>query len=209
MYVQKPPAAGRDEANSAPYVCAMITVLDILIVIPLAWAAWKGWKNGFVMELFSMLALFAGIYVAVRFSNVLTRWLRESVQVQSAYLPVLVFVVLFALVAIALWYLGKKMDENVNTASGETLNKAGGSLFGLSRMVLYLSLLFIFFNAIDERYKLLPEKQRAESLLFVPIYKFSTTLLPAVAESEFYQKLQDLAQSPGLHAPGLSDAPNR
>jgi membrane protein required for colicin V production len=171
----------------------MITVLDILIVIPLAWAAWKGWKNGFVMELFSILALFAGLYVAVRFSNGLTHWLRNSMDMQATYLPVVVFVVLFALVAVGLWFLGKKIDENVNGASGETLNKAGGSLFGIGRMVLYLSLFFIFFAAIDERYKLLPENQRANSLLFNPIYKFSTTVLPPVRESEFYKKLQEKA----------------
>ncbi|MBL7941676.1 MAG: hypothetical protein JNM00_02865, partial [Flavobacteriales bacterium] len=75
----------------------------------------------------------------------------------------------------------------------ETLNKAGGSIFGIGRMVLYLSLLFIFFAAIDERYKLLPENQRANSLLFNPIYKFSTTVLPPVRESEFFKKLQEKA----------------
>jgi len=143
------------------------------------------------MELFSILALFAGIYLAVRCSNFLTHWLRDTMQVKSEYLPIIVFILIFVLVLVGLWLLGKKISENVNEASGEKLNKAGGSIFCLSRMVLFLSIIFILLNAVDERYNILPKEQKTNSLLFAPIYKFSMAILPVVENSEFYRKLKE------------------
>jgi len=43
---------------------------DIILFIPLAFAAWKGFRKGFIVELASIIALIAGIYIAANFSEV-------------------------------------------------------------------------------------------------------------------------------------------
>lgn len=47
----------------------MVSYLDILLVLILAWAIWRGWSNGFVAELFSFLAFFVGVYASVYLSE--------------------------------------------------------------------------------------------------------------------------------------------
>ena len=46
--------------------------LDIIIAIPLVYGAYKGFRNGFIMEIFTILALFVGLYAAFTFSDQLT-----------------------------------------------------------------------------------------------------------------------------------------
>ena len=43
--------------------------LDILILIPILYGAYKGFKHGFVIELFTLLAILVGIYVGIHFSE--------------------------------------------------------------------------------------------------------------------------------------------
>ena len=46
----------------------MLTSLDILLLVPLLWAVFKGFKNGFIKEVFSLLALILGIFITYKFS---------------------------------------------------------------------------------------------------------------------------------------------
>ena len=46
--------------------------LDILFVLVLIWGAWNGFKSGFILQLFTTLALFLGLYAGGRFSNFVT-----------------------------------------------------------------------------------------------------------------------------------------
>ena len=48
------------------YIYTMVFV-DILIIIPLIYAAWKGFKHGIIIEVFTLLALFVGIYAGIHF----------------------------------------------------------------------------------------------------------------------------------------------
>ena len=59
-----------------------------------------------------------------------------------------------------------------------------------------MSVLFIFFNMLDARYKILPEEQKAKSYFYEPIYNFSLVLLPAFEESDFYKKLVEKEMAP-------------
>lgn len=41
--------------------------LDLIIILPLIYAAYKGFKHGFIIELFTLLAIIVGIYVGIHF----------------------------------------------------------------------------------------------------------------------------------------------
>src|SRR6187402_2362995 len=73
----------------------MVSYLDLILLIPIGWAIWRGWKNGFVMEVFSMLALFVGIYAGIHLSDWMASLLKDKMDVQAEYLPVVSFVVVF------------------------------------------------------------------------------------------------------------------
>ena len=69
--------------------------IDILLVIPLIYGAWKGFKHGLIIEVFTLLALFVGIYVGIHFSDFTARLLREHLGLTSKYLPIIAFTITF------------------------------------------------------------------------------------------------------------------
>ena len=69
--------------------------IDILLLIPIIYAAWKGFKHGLIIEIFTLLALFVGIYVGIHFSDFTAKYLRESLGFESKYLPIIAFTLTF------------------------------------------------------------------------------------------------------------------
>jgi membrane protein required for colicin V production len=174
----------------------MVSYLDLILLIPIGLAIWKGWKNGFVMEVFSMLALFAGIYAGVHFSDWMASFLSEKMDVKSENLPIVSFVVVFLLVLVGLFFLGKLITKTVSAGGAEKWNQLGGAFFSLTKTLLFLSVCFVLFNALDRKYSWLPNQQKEKSYFYEPIYNFSLFLLPAVENSDFYKKLEEKKLAP-------------
>lgn len=165
--------------------------IDIIISLILIFAIYRGWKNGFVMELFSFLSLFVGIYVAIHFSDALTIYLREEQDVKAGYLPAASFVGLLIAVIIGIYFLGKLLTATLKAGGLETINKLAGVLFATAKTVLGLSLFFILFHSFDSKANILPEKQKEASILYPHIYNFSLNVLPSLKESEFYKSAME------------------
>jgi membrane protein required for colicin V production len=179
----------------------MVSYLDLILLIPIGLAIWKGWKNGFVMEVFSMLALFAGIYAGVHLSDWTASFLSEKMDVKSENLPIISFVVIFLLVLVGLFFLGKLITKTVSAGGAEKWNQIGGAFFSLTKTLLFLSIVFVLFNALDRKYSWLPDQQREKSYFYRPIYNFSLFLLPAVENSDFFRKLEEKDLAP-IDPPG-------
>jgi membrane protein required for colicin V production len=174
----------------------MVSYLDLILLIPIGLAIWRGWKNGFVMEVFSVLALFAGIYLAVHLSDWMTGILREKLDVKAHYLPVVAFVLIMLGVGIGLYFLGKMITAAVKSGGGGKLNSSAGAFFSLTKYLLILSVSFLFFNAMDARYGILPDEQKKKSYFYEPIYAFSLIILPAIEKSDFYTSLREEGLAP-------------
>jgi len=174
----------------------MVSYLDLLLLIPIGFALWRGWKNGFVLEIFSLLALFVGIYAGVHLSDALSGFLRDKVDMKAEYLPVFSFLVIFILVMIGLFFLGRLITKQVKTGGAEKWNQVGGAFFSLTKTLLILSMSFIFFNCLDSKYTILPKQQKQKSYFYEPIYNFSLFLLPAVERSDFFKKLEEKHMAP-------------
>jgi membrane protein required for colicin V production len=174
----------------------MVSYLDLILLIPIGLALWKGWKNGFVMEVFSMLALFVGIYAGVHLSDWMAAFLHDKMDMTSDNLPIIAFVVVFLLVLVGLFFLGKLITQSVSAGGAERWNQLGGAFFSLTKTLLFLSVCFVLFNALDRKYSWLPNQQKEKSYFYEPIYNFSLFLLPAVENSDFYKKLEEKNLAP-------------
>lgn len=174
----------------------MVSYLDLILLIPIGLAIWKGWKNGFVMEVFSLLALFVGLYAGIHLSDWAASFLHDKMDVQSKNLPIVSFVVVFLLVLVALFFLGKLITKGVSAGGAEKWNQFGGAFFSLTKTLLFLSICFVLFNALDRKYNWLPNQQKEKSYFYEPIYNFSLFLLPAVENSDFYKKLEEKNLAP-------------
>jgi membrane protein required for colicin V production len=162
--------------------------LDILLIIPLIYAAWKGFKHGLIIEVFTLLALFVGIYVGIHFSDFTARLLREYVGLNSKYLPIIAFSITFLAVGAMVFFLGKTIEKLIKITALTPLNKFAGVFFSLLKYVYMLSTLLVILESYDEKLAFFPAKVKQDSLLYSPILKVSTTTIPALKESSIFLK---------------------
>ncbi len=164
-----------------------MSYLDLIILIPLAWAGFKGFKKGFILEVFSLLALFAGIYSAIQFSNYAADFLKDELKIVSDYLPIISFAVTFLAVVIGVYFLGKAVQKVVHIASLEILNRIAGAVFSILKTTLIFCVLIFFLQAADQKMQIIPKEEKEKSMLYIPLLKLSVGILPAIKETQMYE----------------------
>ena len=162
--------------------------VDILIIIPLIYAAYKGFKHGIIIEVFTLLALFVGIYAGIHFSDFTAKWLRESFSWESDYLPVIAFTVTFLAVGAMVYFAGKMIEQVAKVTSLTPANKFFGIVFALLKMTYFISVFLVLLQSYDDKGHFIPHEMKEESLLYNPVSKVSTTLTPALQQSTIFLK---------------------
>lgn len=174
--------------------------LDILIIVPIGYAAYKGFKHGFIIELFTLLAILVGIYVGVHFSDSVASWMKENFSWDSPYLPVVAFTITFLGVGALIFFGGKVLEKMVKVVQLSPVNKVLGIVFASLKMLYILSVLLVLIESYDEKSDFFPEETKKASLLYIPVRDVSTKTVPALSESTIFIKnaLQSETDSTGL-----------
>tara|TARA_B100000508_G_scaffold141092_1_gene146374 strand:- start:15882 stop:16526 length:645 start_codon:yes stop_codon:yes gene_type:complete len=162
--------------------------VDIIIIVPLIYAGWVGFKKGLVIEVFTLLALLVGIYAGIHFSDWTSGLIKDNIDIEGKYLPVVAFTLTFLAVGAIVYFAGKMIERMLKVVNLSPLNKAFGLIFGLIKMVYTLSILIILLETYDERGDFIPENIKSESLLYEPVKVTASATIPAIEESTIWMK---------------------
>jgi membrane protein required for colicin V production len=162
--------------------------VDILILIPLGYAAWKGFQHGLIIEIFTLLALLVGIYAGVHFSDFTASWLKNTFNWQSDYLPVVAFTLTFLGIGAMVYFAGKMLEQVVKVTNLTPVNKFFGIVFAVLKMLYFVSVFLVVLESYDEKGDFLPPRMKKTSLLYQPLLKISTTTIPALKNSTIFLK---------------------
>jgi membrane protein required for colicin V production len=103
-------------------------LIDVIFIILIVMAIFKGLRRGFIIAIFSVLALIIGLAAAVKLSAVTAVYLKDSVHVSSKWLPILAFVLVFIVVVLLVRWTASLIAAATNFALLGWLNKMGGVL---------------------------------------------------------------------------------
>lgn len=162
--------------------------IDIIILVPLAYAAWHGFRKGFIIEIFTLLALLVGIYAGIHFSDWTSEKIETTIEIEANYLPVVAFTITFLAVGAMVYFAGKMIERMLKVVNLSPVNKLLGVLFGMLKMLYTLSILIILIETYDERGHFIPEKLKKESLLYEPVKVTASATIPAIQESSIWIK---------------------
>jgi membrane protein required for colicin V production len=160
--------------------------IDILLLIPIIYAAWKGFKHGLIIEIFTLLALFVGIYVGIHFSDFTAKYLRETLDKSSKYLPIIAFTLTFLGVGAMVYFLGKTIEKIIKITQLTPLNKFAGVFFSVVKYLYLLSTVLVILESYDQRIGFFPVKTKNESLLYKPVLQVSKVTIPGMKESSIF-----------------------
>jgi len=162
--------------------------IDILIIVPLIYAGYKGFKHGMVIEVFTLLALFVGLYAGIHFSDFIAEFLKNSFSWDSEYLPIISFTLVFLGVGAMVYFAGKMIEQMVKVVHLTPLNKFFGVFFGVLKMLYIVSVVLVIAESYDEKGNFFPEEKKESSLLYKPVVAVSTTTIPGMDESTIFIK---------------------
>ena len=120
--------------------------IDILVLIPLCWYAYRGFRNGFLMEIVSLAALFLGLFVSYKFSDLIALWITGTTLAKP-----ISFSLCFILTIVLVNLLGRILKRVLKPVLSEFLDKALGILFGILKVVLVAGVLFYFIDTVDKK----------------------------------------------------------
>ena len=79
-------------------------LIDIIFLVIIIIAAIRGIQRGFIVAIFSVIAIIIGLAAAMKLSTVAADYLDDSVSVSAKWLPVISFIVVFLLFTLVVSY---------------------------------------------------------------------------------------------------------
>src|SRR5690554_5016032 len=162
--------------------------VDIIIIVPLIYAAWVGFRKGLVIEVFTLLALLVGIYAGIHFSDWTSKLIVDSIDIEGKYLPVVAFTITFLAVGAMVFFAGKMIERMLKVVNLSPVNKILGLFFGVIKMIYTLSILIILIETYDERGGFIPNELKEESVFYNPVRITASATIPAIEESSIWLK---------------------
>lgn len=161
-------------------------IVDVFYFICLILFLYRGYKKGVIVALFAVVSIIIGIFCALKFSNLIAGWLFKDASNGSAWVPVLSYVIVFALTVWLVRLGAKAIGKILDAAFLGWVNRLSGALlYGF-----LLTLIFSTFLWLINGLGMVEIKTQDESycyhflVAFAPkIFSWIGVLLPFVKDS--------------------------
>lgn len=159
--------------------------LDWLLLGILAWAAIQGFQRGFIIELASLVALVAGIWAAVHFSDRFA----GAVGIDAEN-TALAFLLTFLAVLLGVHLLARFLTTLIDIAQLGVPNKLAGIVFGMLRSAFSLSVALNLLVGYSEG-AMPAEPVREGSRIYAPLRAFAPLIVPVLGETKWVKDAVD------------------
>ena len=156
--------------------------LDIILVIPLLWGLYKGVSKGIIKELASLMALIIGIYGAVHFADSIQPYIKNSLSIESSFLPILSFAITFIGIVLVVRFIGYIVDKIIKLVALGFISRVLGGVFGVLKTAFIISALLLIVNTFDYYLNLIPLEQKNASVLYRPLSNMIPSIAPNVSD---------------------------
>jgi len=154
-----------------------MSILDACIIIPIIWGAYKGFKKGFIIEVFSFLALILGIACSFKFAHLATAYLQDHFDINSLLLPFISFILVFVGVVILVFSIAKLIDKFLKIIALGFVNKCAGGLFSLLKYAFMVSIILWLCSQVN----LINPETKAHSLLYSYVEPFAPRIINSLS----------------------------
>lgn len=148
--------------------------IDIVFLVLLIAGMIKGAVRGIVMALFSFAGWFIGLAAALKLSAVVAVYMQEHTGISPRWLPLLSFVLVFAIVVLVVQWTGKAIENIFNFTLLGWVNRLGGGLLYAGMYILLGSIVLFY----AEKMQLI----RPETLSASHAHSLTAGLAPAIME---------------------------
>ena len=168
-----------------------MAIIDIFIILPIIWGGFMGFKKGLIIEVCSLIALGAGVYLGLKFSDLVSGWINSAMTEPSPYVNLAAFSIVFIAVIVLVFFFAKILERGINLALLSPINKILGILFGALKFALLTGVLLLVVEGYSEQSNKFIHEQKEDSLLYEPFTLLAKEVIPAFYGSEILIKATD------------------
>ena len=123
--------------------------LDIVIAIILFLFGFGGLRKGLIVSVVSLLALGAGIYGSMHFSDFTAEHMQDVMNINPKYMNTVAFVLTFIILVIVVNVIGRLVKNLVKALNLGFIDRLGGFLFGALKGILLCSTFVLVLNNLQ------------------------------------------------------------
>lgn len=161
-----------------------MAIIDVFIILPIIWGGFMGFKKGLIIEVCSLIALGAGVYLGLKFSDLVSGWINSAMTVPSPYVNLVAFSIVFIAVILLVFFFAKILERGINLALLSPINKILGIVFGALKFALLTGVLLLVMEGYSEQSNKFIHDQKEDSLLYKPFTTLAKEVIPAFYGSE-------------------------
>lgn len=153
-------------------------IIDVVLVIVLAYGVIKGIFKGFFVEVASLVAIVLGVYGAIHFSNYAGDYLSETFDWSEQTINITAFTLTFVAIVVLVSLAGKGLTKLADLVMLGLLNKLLGAVFGGIKMALIASTVLIIFDRVNPTLQIISDEELQATMLYKPIKALAPIILP-------------------------------
>jgi membrane protein required for colicin V production len=144
---------------------------DIFLLVIFLIGAYSGYKDGFLMSLFSVLAIVLGVLGGFKLMGLAMIYLQDHFHADKSTLPYISFFVVFIIIVVVVMLLGKMIQGSVDKTFLGTMDKSLGACLGFFKMAFVISIIIWIADSLKFSP---PEEWTKDSWL----YPFTASIAP-------------------------------
>lgn len=162
---------------------------DLLLLVIIAIGAVNGYKEGFLMELLSLVAIVLGVLGGFKLMGQGMLFLQERFNADKSTLPYISFIVIFIIIVILVHWLGRLVKNSIDKSFLGTVDQAMGALLSIFRTMFLLSVVLWIADSL----KYTPKAEWTEGSW---LYPFVAHLAPRITNwiGEFIPVFKEIFQ---------------
>ena len=172
--------------------------LDIILAMLLVYGLYKGLRNGFFVEIASLVALIAGLFGAIHFSYIVGEYIAGIVNWDSQYVNLAAFIITFVCIVLLIHVVGKLLSKVTEFSLLGILNKLAGGVFGATKTAVIIGALLIYFDKLNDDAEIVKQETIESSILYTPLKDVGAFVFGKVLNRTHMLDKEELSDSTDL-----------
>ncbi len=143
-----------------------MSIIDIIILIPIAFGLIRGLMNGFVQELTVLVALVLGVIGAKLWSPELGIRINEVFNWSDKVSTAVAYAAILLIITVGLGLLGKLITRILRAVSLSGLNRFFGAVFGALKWAIVVGAVFAVIDMFNDKIPIIKPEAKEESVLY-------------------------------------------
>ncbi len=161
-----------------------MNILDIILGALILFGLIRGLSKGLFVEVASLIALVAGVYGAIHFSDFAAGFLESKVDWSEQTINITAFAITFIIIVMVISLAGKALTKIADFAALGMLNKLLGGVFGALKIGLILSVALMVFDKMNRTIPFLEADDIENSVLYEPVESLAPMVFPYIIKPQ-------------------------